>query len=219
MPYANRVTPFNELIATSARGTLTGNRGILHDRAGRIVRPFAHRNWVTCLLEFKGRHRRVMAPGRYTHLFFLDEVTALAAGHRPCGECRRADYLRFRAALARALRRDPEGLNAGDMDRILHADRVTGRGAGRYKPVYAERFGALPDGAMFRERGPGTEPGHAATLKWGGAAWAWSPEGYREYRRIGAAVSVEVLTPKSTVEAIRAGYLPSVHATASAALR
>ncbi|MCH8843715.1 MAG: hypothetical protein IID61_12185 [SAR324 cluster bacterium] len=85
MTHSNSVTPINELIATPARGTLMGNRGILHDHQGRIVKPFTHRVWVTCVLEFKGRHRQVMTPGRYTHLFFLDEATALAAGHRPCG--------------------------------------------------------------------------------------------------------------------------------------
>ena len=100
MPLQNRVTPYGDIIAVSARGTLMGNRGRLHDAIGRVVRRqvSSYSAWVTCLLAFKGRRRTVMAPGRYTELFFLDEATALSAGHRPCGECRRADYRRFKAA-------------------------------------------------------------------------------------------------------------------------
>src|SRR3954468_18219668 len=92
LPRQNRVTPFGDIVANPARGTLMGNRGCLHDASGRIVRPFRLTNWIYCLLEFKGRHRQVMSPGRYTELFFLDEATALAAGHRPCAECQRGRY-------------------------------------------------------------------------------------------------------------------------------
>src|SRR5688500_8008085 len=96
MPRQNRVTPFGELIAAPARGTLMGNRGCLHDGDQRIRRLFVGKRWIHCVLEFKGRRRQVMAPGRYTELFFLDESTALAAGHRPCAECQRDRYLEFR---------------------------------------------------------------------------------------------------------------------------
>src|SRR5262245_5520966 len=102
MPLQNRVTPFGDLIATAARGTLMGNRGCLHDDCRQIRRPFALKRWIACVLDFRGRHRTVMAPGRYTELFFLDEATALAAGHRPCAECRHADYVRFRSLWAAA---------------------------------------------------------------------------------------------------------------------
>src|SRR5919204_6549006 len=98
MPRQNRVTPFGEIVATPERGTLMGNRGVLHDGEGRIRRPWQLRRWLVCVLDLKGRKRRVMTPGRYTELFFLDEATALAAGHRPCAECRRARFLAFCSA-------------------------------------------------------------------------------------------------------------------------
>ena len=102
MPRQNRVTPFGELIATESRGTLMGNRGCLHDDQQRIRRAFACKRWIICVLEFRGRRRAVMTPGRYTELFFLDEATALAAGHRPCAECQHARYLLFRETWAAA---------------------------------------------------------------------------------------------------------------------
>src|SRR6266513_3430279 len=102
MPLQNRVTPFGELVVTRARGTLMGNRGSLHDTERRIRRPFAVKRWIICVLEFKNRHRTVMTPGQYTELFFLDEATALAAGHRPCAECQRARFTIFRAHWAAA---------------------------------------------------------------------------------------------------------------------
>src|SRR6266508_5138938 len=103
MPLQNRVTPFGDLIATEARGLLMGNRGRLHDAGRRIVRYAQGRRWIACLTSFRGRRRAVMSPGSYTELFFLDEAVALAAGHRPCAECRRHDYRRFQAAWARAV--------------------------------------------------------------------------------------------------------------------
>ena len=103
MPLQNRVTPLGELVADPARGLVYGNRGCLHDAEGRIRRRYAGKRWIACRLEFRGRRRtRLLQPGRYTELFFLDEATAFAAGHRPCAECRREDYVRFQAALARA---------------------------------------------------------------------------------------------------------------------
>src|SRR5579883_3295915 len=100
MPRRNRVTPSGEIIATPERGTMMGNRGILHDPEGCIRRPWQVKRWLLCVLEFRGRHRTVMAPNRYTELFFLDEATGLAAGHRPCFECRRGRFLAFRDAWA-----------------------------------------------------------------------------------------------------------------------
>src|SRR6476469_9350587 len=101
-PLQNRVTPFGEIVAVPERGTMLGNRGILHDADGRLRRRWAGRAWICCLLEFRGRRDPVMAPGHYTRLFFLDEPTALAAGHRPCAYCRRTAYLAFRSAWADA---------------------------------------------------------------------------------------------------------------------
>src|SRR3979490_1903159 len=103
MPLQNRVTPFSALVADPARGLVYGNRGCLHDADGHIRRRYNGKRWIACLLEFRGRHRPALQqPGRYTELFFLDEATAFAAGHRPCAECRRPDYLRFLDAWAKA---------------------------------------------------------------------------------------------------------------------
>ncbi len=206
MPHPNRVTPFNELIATPTRGTLMGNRGVLHDDQRRIVRRFAHRNWVTCVLDFKGRHRQVMTPGRYTHLFFLDEATALAAGHRPCGECREADYVRFKEAWATVQGLDTGTVKAEDMDRVLHPERVVGRGKHRHKPTFHTRFGSIPDGVMFHRQ----EASQVALLKWINRAWDWTPEGYREGKMMDQGQRVEVLTPRTIVKVIWVVHVPMV---------
>ena len=154
-PLQNRVTPFGDLIATPARGTLMGNRGRLHDPGRRIVRRIAggYRAWVTCLLAFRGRRRAVMAPNRYTELFFLDEATALAAGHRPCGECRRADFRRFKAAWLAGNRDRGLGPDAliGAIDRELHRDRLDPDGRPR---TYQAELGSLPDGVFVVGAGP-----------------------------------------------------------------
>jgi hypothetical protein len=211
-PRQNRVTPFGDLIAVSARGTLMGNRGRLHDPTGRVVRRVAngYRAWVTCLPEFRGRRRPVMAPDRYTELFFLDEATALAAGHRPCGECRREDFRRFRTAWLRgnpdrAL--EPDALIAA-IDRELHRDRLGDDGRAR---VHRASHASLPNGVFVAGPGP-TE----ALLVWRGALVPWSPEGYGRPRPWPDASDAVVLTPRSTVAAIAAGYAPSVHPTLAA---
>src|SRR3954468_17337754 len=95
MPLRNRVTPFGEIVAVPGRGTLMGNRGVLHNAEQQIVRDSAVKRWIACRIEFKGRHREIMQPNRWTELFFLDEAAAFAAGHRPCAECRREDFVRF----------------------------------------------------------------------------------------------------------------------------
>src|SRR5215475_3431419 len=127
MPLPNRVDPFGQLFADSARGLMFGNRGGKFHRDDRTLglRRWASSRWICCRLEFKGRHRAVWSKG-YTELFFLDEPTALAAGHRPCFECRRADAKAFAAAFAAAHRLDVPP-NAADMDRVLHAERLDGR--------------------------------------------------------------------------------------------
>jgi hypothetical protein len=215
-PLQNRVTPFGDLVATTARGTLMGNRGRLHDDARRIVRRVvpSYRAWVTCRLEFRGRWRAVMTPGRYTELFFLDEATALAAGHRPCGECRHADYRRFKALWLTANRARSAGCDGpiAAIDRQLHRERLGADGRPR---TFSAALASLPDGVFVGV--PGTrEP----LLLWRAALRPWSPAGYGAPRACpDEADRVTVLTPRSTVAAIAAGYAPAVHPSASQAGR
>src|SRR6266545_101570 len=203
VPRQNRVTPDGSLIAIEARGTLMGNRGCLHSDDGRILRQWQVRRWIACVLSFRGRRRFVMPPGRWTALFFLDEATALAAGHRPCAECRHADYRRFRQAFLTAHPGHPPG--ADPMDLTLHAARV---GEGRTKRTHQAPGASLPDGAFV-------EVGGRPWLVLGGDLLAWTPAGYAERRRRPAG-EVTVLTPAPTVAAMRAGYAPSLHPSAHA---
>jgi hypothetical protein len=198
VPLQNRVTPFSEIVAVPERGALMGNRGVLHDDGRRIVRFSQGRRWIACLTDFRGRRRAPMTPGRYTELFFLDEATALAAGHRPCHECRRADSLRFREAWARAAAADPATpLEA--VDRRLHEDRLEARGRMRR---WSAAVDALPDGAMIAVAA-------AAFLVRDGRIEEWSPAGYAAPRDPPAG-PVSVLTPRAIVRTIAAGYRPVI---------
>lgn len=208
MPRPNRVTPSGRIVAVPDRGMFLGNRGVIHDGDGRIVRPWNVRRWLICVLEFKGRQRVVMTPNRYTELFFLDEATALAAGHRPCAECRRPAFLAFREAWAAGDGLDipPAGIRVKTIDDRLHAERV---GPARSKQTYQARLDDLPDGVMIRLEDSNQE----AHLVHGSELLAWSPGGYREPRPRPAGTVVTVWTPPSTVAAIRAGYQPGLHPT------
>ena len=194
MPLQNRVTPLGELIAVSERGLVYGNRGCLHDAEARIRRAWQVTRWIACRLEFRGRHRaHPMPPGRYTGLFFLDEATALAAGHRPCAECRREDYNRF-MALAGERRAD-------DLDARLHEERLGPR------PQAAVE--ELPDGAFVLVGG---EP----WLVLGDELRRWTPGGYTKRRRRPSRASV--VTPATTLEVLRAGWngvVPFLHVSAA----
>jgi hypothetical protein len=202
MPLQNRVTPFGEIVAVPERGTLMGNRGILHDDAGRIVRSWQVRRWIACRTAFRGRHRQLLQPHSWTELFFLDEATAFAAGHRPCAECRHADYQRFKAAWAVGVGAPN---SAGAMDAVLHADRLEGRGTHQRKRTYREQLSRLPEGALIRLDG-------SAWLLWDGQLLEWSAGGYRARRvQPPTASRVEVLTPRSLVAVLRAGYELEVH--------
>ena len=206
MPRTNRVTPFGEIVAVPERGTMMGNRGILHDPEGHVRRPWQVKRWLMCVLEFRGRHRTVMSPNRYTELFFLDEATGLAAGHRPWPECRHARFVAFRDAWAAGNRRvvGPGPIGADAMDGRLHAERV-GPGRQRHSPGEIDD---LPDGAFV------TLDDADAFLIRGDALLRWSPGGYRERRRRPKGEFVTVLTPASTVRAIRSGYAPGIHPSA-----
>jgi hypothetical protein len=209
MPRRNRVTPSGAIVSIAQRGTFFGNRGILHDERGVIRREWQVRRWLVCLLEFHGRHRTVMTPNRYTELFFLDEATALAAGHRPCFECRRARFLAFRDAWARGNLPGiaAETVRVRQIDDLLHADRL---GPERSKRTFRSTLGDLPDGVFV------TLAGSNGTfyLIWPGKLLVWSIEGYRDGRSLDVGEVVTVLTPRSTVAAIRAGYRPEVHPSA-----
>ena len=168
MPLRNRVTPLSDLIASPARGLVYGNRGCLHDDRGEIRRRFATRRWIGCRLEFKGWHRKaLMQPGKFTELFFLDEATAFAAGHRPCALCRYEDYRRFVALWHGHHPGDEEGADA--LDERLHAERVDP--STRSQRRHEARFEALPDGAM-------TVVGDAAFLVRGKRLLRWTLGGY-----------------------------------------
>ena len=209
MPLQNRVTPFGEIVAVPERGTLMGNRGILHDDAGRLVRPWQVRRWIACRTAFRGRHRQLLQPHSWTELFFLDEATAFAAGHRPCAECRHADYKRFKMAWEVTVG-GPNG--ADEMDVVLHADRLEGRGVNQRKRTYWERLAALPDGVFIHLDG-------SAWLLWRERLLEWSAGGYRARRPLLPAVSrVEVLTPRSLVAVLRAGYPIQVHVSVETAV-
>jgi hypothetical protein len=205
MPLQNRVTPTGDIIATPHRGMFTGNRGIIHDpRTKTLTRRWASQAWVTCVCEFKGRRREVMGGSSWTELFFLDEATALAAGHRPCFFCRRDDANRFRAAWEEG--NGVPRVLARDIDAVLHRERLS-RGK---KRLHARTMSLdeLPDGAMLQE---GTE----SFLMVQGRALLWSPAGYR--KAPGAIENAMLLTPPSTLRALSAGYRPVLHPSAMAA--
>ena len=200
MPRQNRVNPFGELFATEALGTLMGNRGCLHDRDGNIRRSFACRRWIYCLLEFRGRHRTVMAPGRYTELFFLDEATALAAGHRPCAECQHARYRLFRENWTAANRHlvSTTSPTADEIDHVLHAERID---RAHRKLTYTAALADLPSGVMVAG-GDGSP-----YLVLGGRLLRWEPNGYRATVSEPRDGALQVLTPKSIVRAILHGFV------------
>ena len=229
MPLPNRVTPFGNLIATPARGTLMGNRGgkIHSDNKNLTGRRWASRQWICCVLEFKGRQREVWGDG-YTELFFLDEVTALAAGHRPCFECRRKDAERFSQLFAGAARQsarpresgDPEldsrlrgnerslrrslRMSAPTMDSILHAERL----AGKQKRKHRRALDVLPDGAMIAVDG-------AAFAVRGDRLLLWTPSGYGRAQPRPRGIEAEVLTPPSILAVLARGYQPLWHPSAA----
>jgi hypothetical protein len=199
MPRQNRVTPYGELVAVPDRGMFWGNRGVLVDRHGRLARHSRGRAWIICVLEYKGRRRQQWSPGRLTELFFLDEATGLAAGHRPCGECRYRDYQRFKQAWTDG------ALGVQAIDARLHADRLAGPGVRR---TYQAPLPGLPDGTMIEVDG-------TPWLVCGGKLLAWTPAGYVDRRTETPAGPVTVITPRATVAALAAGYRPVIHPTAS----
>jgi hypothetical protein len=178
-----------------------GNRGILHDGHRRIVRDWQVRRWIACRLEFRGRHRVVMSPNTYTELFFLDEATALADGHRPCAECRNADYRAFQALWRSTIDADSR---ADAMDAILHKERRIRRWL---KRTFRAACESLPDGTFIALE-------DRAWLIRGNSLLEWTADAYRERRNRSALGEVSVLTPTSMVAILRAGYPVSMHPSA-----
>jgi hypothetical protein len=231
MPLPNRVDPFGNLFADPARGLFFGNRGGRFHRDDRTLgaRRWVSRSWICCRLAFKGRHRNVWAAG-YTELFFLDEPTALAAGHRPCFECRRADARAFAAAYAAGSRQRGNffGVRAPDtrpepgssarvprapeIDRVLHAERLMGRAKspGRTKRRHRLTIDGLPDGAFLTLP---DEPDQAFAVRGSALLW-WTPRGYAARRPRPGGIVADVLTPPGILAALASGYRPLWHPSA-----
>lgn len=211
MPLRNRVTPVGEIIATPERGLFLGNRGSIHDDDGNLrPRQWQVERWITCLLQFKGRRQQLFRPGYYTHLFFLDEATAFAAGHRPCAECRRSEFDAFLRLWERANPRigNASGrLRAPEVDHVLHGQRLAADGR---KRTHSARLGDLPDGVIV------TLADGLPRLLWHGALRTWSPGGYTEdHRKPEPLAEVSLLTPPSITNVFAAGYAPFVHPSAA----
>ena len=206
MALQNRVTPLGELVASPARGLVYGNRGCLHDESGRIRRRYGTKRWIACRLEFKGWQRGpLLQPGLFTELFFLDEATAFAAGHRPCALCRREDYLRF-SAIWRGLH--PDQIGADAMDAQLHAERLDP--LTRAHRLEEAELDELPDGAFVLHEG---EP----RLVLGRRLLTWTPAGYTAPRPRDEGAHAQLITPPSLVAVLRTGWdgaVPLLHASA-----
>ncbi|MCC5915517.1 MAG: hypothetical protein JJU46_14175 [Balneolaceae bacterium] len=201
MPLQNRVDPWGNLNAVEARGNWMGNRGILHNEEKEIVAPWRHKSWVTCKLEFNERKRKVFGPNSYSELFFLDEATALAAGHRPCGTCRRKRYNDFKRAWVSANGNGNDSISISDIDKQLHSERAIPNGG---KVTFQSSFSEIPNGAFI-------EVDDAALLIWKGQLYQWSPFGYNQVdQRISLDSEVVVLTPFSIFQMMQSGFTPQV---------
>jgi hypothetical protein len=202
MPLQNRVTPTGEIVAIPERGMFTGNRGIIHDPATKTLlrKRWSCPAWLTCVTEFRGRRRKVMGGRSWTELFFLDEATAFAAGHRPCFYCRRDDANRFRSCWEAG--NGMSDVHAPDMDAVLHRERLASGKKLHPLPMKIEK---LPDGTMVQD-------GDDSFLIARGRALRWSFAGYEEVdRKLDHAM---LLTPPSTVRSFAAGYRPALHPSA-----
>ncbi len=206
MPLQNRVTPLGELIADPSRGLVYGNRGCLHDESGRIRRRFNGKRWIACRFAFRGWHRSpLQQPGKFTELFFLDEATAFAAGHRPCALCRHEDYVRFTEVWSEV---HPGAVGADAIDAQLHAERVDP--ATRGHRLHGAPFAELPDGAFVLEDG-------APSLVLGTQLLEWTPAGYARRRPRPTRGEAVVITPLSLLDVWRRtseGAVPRLHPSA-----
>ena len=202
MPLQNRVTPFGEVVADPHRGLFTGNRGIIHDPATRTLlrKRWSNPAWLICVCEFRGRRRKVMGGRSWTELFFLDEATAFAAGHRPCFYCRRDDANRFRSCWEEG--NGVAGLLAPDIDAVLHRERFA---SGKKLHALPSPVDRLPDGAMVALDGE-------AFLVVKGSRLRWTFAGYR--KTTAQSGDAMLITPPSTLRALASGYRPALHPSA-----
>ncbi|MEN3360796.1 MAG: hypothetical protein V7637_4778 [Mycobacteriales bacterium] len=208
MPLQNRVLPSQEVVAEPARGLLMGNRGCLHGAGRELgVSRWRSKLWICCVLRWRDVRRDPMPPGRWTALFFLDEATALAAGHRPCAYCRRADYRAYTEAW-RAAHQLADRPRAYEMDARLHAERVESRT--RRQITRPARAGDLPDGAIVTHRG-------GTGLLLAGRLLPWSLAGYGAAEPLHPGAQVDLLTPPATTAVLAAGYRPLLHPSAGPA--
>lgn len=198
----NRVHPSGDLIKTKARGTWMGTRGLIHNNQQEIVRAFKHKTWITCKLEFKGRRRKVMTPNLYTELFFLDEATAFSAGHRPCCECRRAEFDLFKQLWIEANPAYGFSIKTRihEIDAIIHAERIDRKNK---KITYEEKISTLPDGAFILVD-------NVAYVVKAKKMHRWRESGYEPAVPLPAEIRITVLTPRSIVNTFRAGYIPQI---------
>jgi hypothetical protein len=207
MPLQNRVDPWGQLQAVNTRGALLGNRGIIHNEKKKVVTQWRSKAWITCQIQFKGREIPVFAPDSYSQLFFVDEATAFAAGHRPCAQCRWDRFSEFKAAWVQANREmfDNENPAVAEIDKVLHSERVH---EDKRKRTFAAQLGTLPQGTFV-------EVGRKACLFWRGKLFEWSFEGYsRSDLSSSPSLSVAVLTPASIVHMFSSGFTPQVHVSA-----
>ena len=206
MALQNRVDPWGKLHAVNVLGSWMGNRGILHNSDKQIITQWRHKQWVTCALNFKGRKREIFAPNSYSELFFLDEATALAAGHRPCAECRRERFKEFKTIWFQA---NPQYGNETSsisvIDKQLHLERVD---RAKSKVTFNAVVSSLPDGTIFEHDGN-------AYLIWKGQYFLWSHDGYlKSSLALKTRDCVSVLTPESIVAIYRHGFKPQIHSSA-----
>jgi hypothetical protein len=208
MPRRNRVDPWGDLHANAARGLFTGNRGCLVDDHGAVVRHHSSALWIVCRTSFRGWRHPVAAPRRWTPIFFLDDAVALGAGHRPCATCRRADYLAYRDAVSSELEVSAPPL-AKELDTRLVAERHRrGRGLDRAgdRLTWMADADDLPDGVIVVVDG-------VPRLLVGGRTWKFGFGGWHDAARRPAG-DVTVLTPPTSVAALRGGFVPTLHPSA-----
>ncbi|HEY9631740.1 MAG TPA: hypothetical protein V6C84_30985 [Coleofasciculaceae cyanobacterium] len=186
-----------------------GNRGCLHDEHQQLTHLYKSKAWIFCKLQFKGNRRTIMFPNHYTELFFLDEATALSAGHRPCAQCMRDRYNEFRSywVKANADLVDSSCFNAVQLDKILHSERIS---SDKQKSTYTEHLNALPVGSFVL-----LEPDASPCLVLEEALLVWTPGGYTQQLKRPKTQQVTVLTPRSIVQMLRAGFRPHLHDSAA----